>query len=120
MIARTYSTPTSILTVEKSNVSVSHAFATVVLTSTSEVTDPSAFSTLNRTGTPERGEYTCTLMVVAPAANGIGLAKPSPVPMTVPAKVSAPAPFVVDATVLFASVGSATSVVLVPLKSITV
>ena len=66
---------------------------------------------MRRTGSPAAGEYTRTPMVWTVAVNGIGEARPASVLMVVPAHSGVPAPLSVEATVLLASTGSATSVV---------
>ena len=65
---------------------VSHSSATVVFAITSAPTLLSSFSTRNRIGIPAAGDQTRAVINVSPAANGIGLANPADVPITVPAK----------------------------------
>ena len=82
----------------KSNRIVSQASPTVVLTSASANWPLLAtFSTLRRTGIPAAGA-TRIDMGLPVAVNGIGFAKPSSVPMTVPAKRPEPPPRTVTAT----------------------
>ncbi len=95
----------------KSKVSVSQAFATVVVASVSQLLLPSAASsTFSRIWTPTVGDHTRTVMVLAVAVNGIGAIELFGAVLTVtPAHSSAVADLVTSATWFAPPAGSATT-----------
>ena len=120
-VLATFNAAVPITSLEKSNVSVSHPLATVVLVSVShDIVGFVASSTFKRIGVIAVGDQTLTVICVAVAVNGIELANPEGVEIVVPAHNCAATVLSTCITELAGFVGSTIIIEALPPKSVIV